>query len=51
MLANSLLNFFEIPKYFLNLNIFFTELATVLISRQLFFRFRIFCLGRFYNKK
>ena len=49
--VNILLDFFEVSKYFSNLNIFFTELTTVLISRRLFFRFYILRLDRFYIKK
>ena len=51
MLANSLLDFFEIFKYFSSLDIFFTGLVIILIFRRLFFRLRIFRLDRFYNKK
>ena len=51
ILVNILLGFFEVFKYFSNLNIFFTGLITVLIFRRLFFRLRIFCFNYFYSKK
>ena len=51
ILVNNLLNSFTILKYFLNLNIFSTGLATVLISRRLFFRLYILGLNRFHNEK